>query len=342
MTLSYQAPGLVLGRAGGGTAEQVKDLQRDLRRLGYLATGIDGDFGRLTERAVKALQYDLLHNRGEGPDGNAPVRVRDYNRSRVAGISGVVDQNLAACIADMLADERFLTVPSCANPREENDRVSELAAQEARPAGAPAPFLAAILKRESGLRHYREPEPDNDDSFVLVGLDRNAAEPEAVTSRGFGVGQYTLFHHPPAKAEFDEYVADAAKNLQHAALELRDKFDRFVNGNTPGTRADDRQAEFGRGPLRVCKYAPSDPRFLTDCRRCLQEAGTTEIRAGVTRFYEGARPVYEPTQYHPERHYEGVPVRARIGCDWPYAVRRYNGGGLNSYHYQTKVLLSVL
>ena len=33
-----------------------------------------------------------------------------------------------------------------------------------------------------------------------------------------------------------------------------------------------------------------------------------------------------------------VPARATLGCDWPYAVRRYNGGGVNSYHYQYEVL----
>jgi hypothetical protein len=27
---------------------------------------------------------------------------------------------------------------------------------------------------------------------------------------------------------------------------------------------------------------------------------------------------------------------------WPYAVRRYNGAGVNSYHYQAQVLLRVL
>jgi hypothetical protein len=33
-----------------------------------------------------------------------------------------------------------------------------------------------------------------------------------------------------------------------------------------------------------------------------------------------------------------VPDRAKLGCDWPYAVRRYNGSGVNSYHYQYQVL----
>ena len=40
--------------------------------------------------------------------------------------------------------------------------------------------------------------------------------------------------------------------------------------------------------------------------------------------------------------YTAVPIRKNIGCDWPYAVRRYNGAGMNSYHYQVKVLKNVL
>jgi hypothetical protein len=33
-----------------------------------------------------------------------------------------------------------------------------------------------------------------------------------------------------------------------------------------------------------------------------------------------------------------VPERATLGCDWPYAVRRYNGSGVDSYRYQYQVL----
>ena len=74
MGLLYQASGLVLSRGGRATRAQVKELQRDLRRLGYLRTGIDGDYGKITENAVKALQFDLIKNAGTGPDGVAPVR----------------------------------------------------------------------------------------------------------------------------------------------------------------------------------------------------------------------------------------------------------------------------
>lgn len=340
MALPYQIAGLVLGRAGNASQEQVKALQRDLRRLGYLRTGIDGGFGKMTEAAVRALQFDLLRNNGSGSDGDAPVRIRDYNKGRVAEPNGVVDQNMVACISDLLEDERFATMPYSEDPVTENRRVAaELASLRSQ--DAPIPFLLGIFRQESGMRHFMEPTPDNDDNFVVVGLDRNTQSQTAITSRGYGVGQYTLFHHPPTKAEVQEFVQDVKRNVGKAIHELRDKFDHFVNGETPGTRADDRQMEFGRRPLRICKYSSDDPRFLTDCRQCLRDAGTVDIRGGVTRFYEGARQFYEPTQYHPEREYKDVPIRRNIGCDWPYAVRRYNGGGVNSYHYQTKVLLRV-
>ena len=36
-----------------------------------------------------------------------------------------------------------------------------------------------------------------------------------------------------------------------------------------------------------------------------------------------------------------MPIRARFECDWPYAVRLYNGGGMDSFHYQAQVLLNL-
>jgi peptidoglycan hydrolase-like protein with peptidoglycan-binding domain len=341
MPLPYQIPGLHLSRRASGPPAVVKSLQRDLRRLGYLATGIDGCFGRATDQAVRALQHDLLFNCGGGGDGAAPVKVRDYNRSRVEAVNGILDQGLAAAMADMLDDERFAKVPSSAAPAAENERIARQM-ESMRSEEIPVPFLVAVFRQESDLKHFREPDPNNDDSFVVVGLDRSSAAAAVVASRGYGVGQYTLFHHPPSAAEVTSFILDPGSNILQAVAEFREKFLFFVNGNTPGTRADDRQAEYGRGALRRCRYPAADPRYMTGCRECLAAAGTIDIRAGLTKFYAGASRVYEPTGYHPEVEYRGVPVRANIGCDWPYAVRRYNGGGLDSYHYQAQVLLRVL
>ncbi len=327
--LSYQQAGLVLKRPGTGTDAQIRDLQRHLRALGYLRRGIDGAFGGGTEGAVKGLQHDLLHNDGGGRDGRAPVRVRDYNDGRVAAVTGEVDQGLAACIADMLDDAAFAKLP---------------AAEALPPRTAPSPFLLAILERESNLKQFHEPRPGDEDTFVVVGLDRNADETHIVTSRGYGVGQFTLFHHPPRAEEVEEIMTDVGRNLQKAAEELRQKFDGFVNGATSGTQADDRLAEFGNGALRPCKFADDDPRFMTDCKNCALEAGSQDIQKDVTPWHDGTASTYRSTQYYDydRLDFSGVPLRRNFECDWPYAVRRYNGSGPNSYSYQALVLKKLL
>jgi hypothetical protein len=337
---SYLQAGLTFKR-GDQQPAAIKDLQRDLRQLGYLRQGIDGDFGGATELAVRALQHDLLNNDGRGRgDGNAPVRMVEYNQGRVTAVTGVFDQALGSCISAMLDDPRFSKLPSDPNPVQANARaLAAVRAMVALP--VPLPFLLAILAQESGLRHFCVPTAASEDNFIVLGLDTNATEKHIVTSRGYGIGQYTLFHHPPRLEEVHDIMLDPVQNVQWAIRELREKFNRFVNG--PDDHADDRMAEHGSGPLRACKFAPDDTaNFLRACRRCLEGAGQHDIIAGQTSFYEGSLRVYEPTQYHQETVYRGVPIRKDIPCDWPYAVRRYNGSGVNSYHYQTQVLLRVL
>lgn len=343
--LSYNKQGLVIKKGGASSAseQQVRDLQRDLRRLGYLKSGIDGSFGTASETAVKALQYDLLHNVGKssGADGTAPVKVIDYNRGRVVEVTGIVDQGLAGCIADMLDAAAFPKLPKSDDPAGDNGRILSIlkgmTSQE-----APIPFLLAILKQESGLKHFHEPPQNDDDTYIVVGLDTNAGEKHIITSRGYGAGQYTLFHHPPRIEEVNDFMIDVRKNVEKAIRELREKFDGFVNGNTTGMRADDRIVEFGDGKLRLCKYEQNDARHMRECGKCAANAGQRDILKGVTPFYQGSRFTYQPTQYYPTGSYQGVPVRERIGCDWPYAVRRYNGAGINSYHYQARVLKNLL
>lgn len=291
---------------------RVLELQRGLRRLGYLGAGLDGAFGPRTEAAVRALQIDLLENGGGGGDGTAPVSVASYNRGRVSSVDGAAGEALTACIGDMLADERFPKIPSSAHPASEN--AAAMAAAGAAAAGrVPAPFLRAIVQQESGGRHYHEPTAGDPDNFLIVGLDRNTPGSPRITSRGYGIAQVTLFHHPPSKEEFGALLADPVGNLREAVRLLREKFDRFLNGATSATRADDRMAEIGAGPLRLCRYAPGDPRHMAACRECVAAAG--------------------------ER--DGAPDRARVGCDWPYAARRYNGSGPRSYEYQARILARV-
>ncbi len=342
--LTYQQAGFVLKRPGSGASDaQIRDLQRHLRALGYLRQGIDGAFGGGTEGAVKGLQHDLLHNDGGGKDGQAPVRVRDYNDGRVAAVTGEVDQGLAACIADMLDDAAFAKLPAADDPAAKNREVASAVALAASDT-VPAPFLLAILERESDLKHFREPHGGDEDRFIVVGLDTNKDEKHIITSRGYGVGQYTLFHHPPRAEEVEGFMLDVGRNVAKAIDELREKFDGFVNGATPGTQADDRLAEFGTEALRLCKFAADDPRFMKDCKNCAQEAGAQDIEENVTPWHDGTASTYRSTQYsdYSRLDFSGVPVRKDFECDWPYAVRRYNGSGPNSYNYQALVLKKLL
>jgi putative peptidoglycan binding protein len=336
MALVYHRSGLVLGRDAPAASPLVAALQADLRKLGYLRSGIDGQFGDGTERAVRALQFDLLHADSRGSDGEAPVTLRDFNRGRVASLTGVLDEPLAACLEDILADPRVPVLPRSDDPARAN-REAFASVQRLVGLRAPRPFLLAILMQESGGLHFRVPAPGNTDDYIVVGLDRNEqGNPDHITSRGYGIGQYTLFHHPPRAEEVATLMLDPVRNVQRAVDELNDKLEHFVNGATSDTQADDRLAEIGGDPLRRCRFEASDPRFMTDCTRC---AGEASLDVGpTTPLYPGTTATLHPTEYHPETSYTGVPNRATLGCDWPYAVRRYNGSGVNSFHYQYQVL----
>ena len=315
--------------------DMVREAQRHLRALGYLKRGIDGEFGRGTEQAVRSLQFDLIHI--DDTASGAPVSIQSYNKGRITQVSGILNPNTAACIQNMLNDPKFILLPYSENPESENTKIDQMESER-----VPMPFLKVILQQESGMQQFEVPRGEDEDNFILIGLDRKYKDrPDHITSRGYGAGQYTLFHHPPTQEEVDDFMTSVQRNVAKAAEELRGKFDHFVNGGDKDTRADDRIVEFGEGPLRLCKYQSDDPGYLTDCRQCAIDAGETDIIADETRFYEGSDGIYEITQYHRDERLTGVPVRRNIGCDWPYAVRRYNGSGVNSYWYQSKVLLRL-
>lgn len=340
MPLSYANAGLCRGAADAGL---VRDLQRDLRALGYLRQGIDGEFGEGTDAAVRRLQYDLLNNDGASSqnDGPAPVAIRDFNQGRVTTENGVVDAGLSGCIEVLLNDARVTKLPRASDAAAAN-RLARTTIAAAPSTIAPTPFLLAIFQQESGGRHYAEPAGDDADDFVVVGLDVHADTPNRVTSRGYGIGQYTLFHHPPRPEEVSGVIADPVRNVQRAYTLLRDKFDHFLRGSTPAATADDLETEHPTtSQLRLCRFAPDDSRYMRDCRQCAVQAGTQEL-APDTPVYVGATQTYGSSSRYVPTTYRGVPVRAAFLCDWPYAVRRYNGSGPDSYNYQVHVLLNLL
>jgi hypothetical protein len=335
MVLPYQRAGLTLAKGQANDTALVRALQHDLRQLGYLHRGIDGAFGDGTVRAIRSLRYDLMHNGGTGRDGKAPVAVTSYNRGRLtAQITDVLDQNLADCIADMLADPDFPPLPHSATAASDNARaITAIAA--AHSTVAPTPFMLAIVLQESTGLHFSVPRNQDQDDFVIIGLDHaKDAPPDQITSRGYGIGQYTLFHHPPSTSEVQRCIVDPVGSVALAYTTLHDKIALAIP-------SPDRQTEHPQQQFRPCRYAASDPRYLRDCTACTRATRKLDIQPG-TPFYLGSDGTYQPTKYHPTATYSGVPDRADFPCDWPYAVRRYNGDGPDSYHYQAEVLLRLL
>jgi putative peptidoglycan binding protein len=334
LSLSYQRNGLVMRAGAANPPELVMDLQRDLRALGYFPRDIDGDFGPVTTRSIMALQFDLLHNDGsplrDHADGRAPVAIRDYNRTRVSNVSGELDQNLADCIADLLYDDRFPKLPQSSHADTDNSRALRTAAQIVS-SDAPAPFVLAIMKQESQLCHYNVR-----DGFLTLGLDHNDPnEPARITSRGYGIGQYTLFHHPATAAEMRE-LGDPGGNVLCAQKALAEKWKAVQS-------EPERSAEHpALGFPRQCRYRASDTqRRLRACRDCALNVRRINIVQGQP-FFPASQDGYQPDSDHPVINYTGVPDRADFLCDWAYAVRRYNGAGNRAYLYQVSVLLNLL
>jgi len=338
MPLAYRNAGLSQGKSQD--AALVRALQQDLRSLGYLYRGIDGEFGAGTVQAVRRLQFDLMQNDGSSTNNNgpAPVALTSFNQG-VTAVTGVVDAALADSIEAALADPRVPRLPRSDDPVAAN-RAAMDAVADIRSATAPTPYLLAIFRQESSGQHFAVPSGRQDsDTFVTVGLDHNGPSPDQVTSRGYGLGQYTLFHHPPSTDEVRDFIADPVRNVQKAFAELRDKFDNFIAG--PASTADDRQAEHPRLSLRLCRYASGDARYMRACKDCAIEAGKVDIGPG-TPLYHGSSQTYGQAKYYSNPSYTGVPDRAAFLCDWPYAVRRYNGSGPDSFNYQAKILTNLL
>ena len=117
---------------------------------------------------------------------------------------------------------------------------------------------------------------------------------------------------------------------------MRGKFDRFVIG--PDSRLTIAFTEAGSGPLRLCKFDSADPLYIAT-------ASTASSRRELRTSSLGKRPcrwlsdTYQATQHTKSLLRRTCPFRRNIACDWPYAVRRYNGSGPNSYDYQAEFLL---
>lgn len=200
MSPSHLRPGSAFA-CGATNNPDVRAFQRDLRALGYLRSGVDDNFGPGTEQAIRALQYDLLHNDGRGTDGSARVALKSFNVRpggglRVSVATGAFEAGIAEAVWAIVSDGRVGKIPasddSLGDDRRAVDAIGAIANQP-----APTPFNVAIVRQESGGAHFHVPHDGDEDRFVIVGLDHNDANKDHITSRGNGIGQSTLFNHPP-------------------------------------------------------------------------------------------------------------------------------------------------
>lgn len=341
---AYVRDGLTLQEGVPGYREEILALQRDLRTLGYLYMGIDGLYGSATTMAVRALQYDLLHNDGmctHGRPARAPVAMTAFNRTeegafRVREVNGICDQPLAQALAALMEDPRVGHIPECPDPKSQNAAAEDCIAHMDGTKVPPA-FALALARQESGGMHFRNCTGDH---FLTVGFEhQDPAHPERITARSYGLGQYTLFHQPPGAEELAG-ITEPERNIGMICSMLSYKFDNFILGGTRDATSLDRIAVHGKAPLRHCKYAAGDPNYQKDCATCLRNMDKINIRHG-TPIYPGAQVFWHITAFYSTSDYTDVPDPAAFPCDWPYAVRRYNGAGLNSYHYQAHVLQNL-
>jgi GTPase SAR1 family protein len=97
---TYLRPDLVFRKGSQGAP--VAELQRDLQTLGYFHGAADSILGAQTEAAIRALQRDLLESEP----------LRDFNRGRVPGITGVADPGFLACVAEVVAARAAMEEPT--------------------------------------------------------------------------------------------------------------------------------------------------------------------------------------------------------------------------------------
>ncbi len=340
MTRPYQDQSKPLKRLDSVDPAIIIALREDLRALGYLHSGISANWSDKLDDAILALRIDLTL-------AAAPAVIRAFNvggkvkATPATGAASDVEPDFADVLAAMIADPKLIKLPKSPNPSQAN-RDAIAAVNTINNHIAPTPFMLAMYRQESGSQHYYVPTANNNDAYVVTGLDKNdKANPKRITSRGYGLGQFTIFHHPPTQSERQSFIVDPIGNVATAFQELRDKFDGFVVSPSPDRRADDRKAEFPISPLRLCRYTSADPRFMKDCRACAATAPKVNVVKGMPVF-PGASLRFDASQYYADTAYNGVPDRRALGCDWPYAARRYNGSGINSFHYQHRILKNLL
>lgn len=197
----YLKPGLVASRAEIMNVDVVRAVQVDLRKIGYLHSGVDGVFRLDAKVTIRALQYNLINNQGLSSieNGDAPVTVVTVNigtdGTLVQCVTGIFDQNVPNCFANMIADDREPKLAEGDDPVVANEQAVDAIVAHVDQS-RPFIFDIAITHQESGGKLFAVPFGADLDHLATIGLDRNGQFLDRLTTRGYDIDQYTLFHHP--------------------------------------------------------------------------------------------------------------------------------------------------
>jgi len=275
-------------------------------------------FNSKLSSAVKSLKWELINNRSLSRFGN------------YSAVNDTVTNALVVTMESMVQDPEIGVVYGTKDYEGANSKV-ELRIKGFSSEEFPQPLMGAILYEETGLRWFRP------DGYPTIGLDFNdKSNPERITSRGFFVSQRTLFKYPVDQSRIDS-MDSLDEDLNFFSRHLENKYKKYIVSSKPSVRDDLRLESFSKSELRGCKYSPDDSKYMIDCKNCVEGLKRRDYPLGV-RLAKGSSWKLRKTRYHKRDGYKNMPDFKEFPCDYLFAIRRYNGGGINSFHYLMQVL----
>lgn len=304
---------------------QTQDMIKLLREFMFLKEIKSSTVQDLETRAVKSLQHEILSNDS----------LKKFNQGRVTAVDGESSLGILAVLQDMSKSPSLARLSPALNPSKGNQAMKERLSGYLN-SKFPTPLVMAVLTQETNLKWYRK------DGYPLVGLDYNSDEDYIITSRGLFYSQRTIFSYPISKKEFDS-MNDLESDMEFFFDHIFGKYQNFVVSSSAKARDDLRYSvpEFKDLDLRGCKYEESDSKYMKDCKACLKECPSKDYLMGDSLLGNG-RWIIKPTHYHRIQDYEGFPDFHHFPCDYVFTIRRYNGSGINSFHYLMRVLAHLL
>ncbi len=271
--------------------------------------------------AVKSVKHDLV---------NTPFLESNFNNGKISSVDDRIDLAFVSILEDMRNDSRVGVVYRVGGFDRENSLIRG-SLDSFNTEYFPVPLSKAILYEETGLKWYRK------DGYPTVGLDYNDKKiSHRITSRGLFLSQRTFFSYPIQQSELDGFNS-LDTDMRFFSSHLRSKYNNFVVSNKVASRDDLRHFSFGGSKLRGCKYDSSDARYMKDCKNCVFSLNKRTYVEG-DRLAKGSGWKFRKTKYHRRDVYKSMPDFKEFPCDYLFAIRRYNGGGINSFHYLMQVL----